>query len=124
MTTVPVPQVVAIAIAASSARSVSHGPGSRLPSQACAAGRALTTSGAPDVAIVPLSISREIGGQQREAVRRVAEQVAVDQYRRDVARHVVAQARLAQQRLRRTRPGRRRSSAAWRRGAAEEADEA
>ena len=57
MTTVPVPYVAAIAIAVSSARSVSHGPGSRPPSQVCAAGRELTIAGAPSLAIAPFSIS-------------------------------------------------------------------
>ena len=57
MTTVPVPQVAAIAAARSSARSVSHGPGSRPPSQVSVAGRALTTVGAPSFAIVPFCSS-------------------------------------------------------------------
>ncbi len=57
MTTVPVPCVAAIAAAASSARSVSHVPGSRPPSHVCAAARALTIDGSPDFAIEPDSIS-------------------------------------------------------------------
>ena len=55
--TVPVPQAAAISAAASSARSVSHGPGSRRPSQVCAEGCAATTSGAPSLAIAPFSSS-------------------------------------------------------------------
>ena len=57
MTTVPVPQVAAIVAAASSARNVSHGPGSRPPSHVCAAGREWTIVGSPDFAIDPFSIS-------------------------------------------------------------------
>lgn len=57
MTTVPVPCVAAIVAAASSARSVSQGPGSRLPSQVSTAGRELTTEGAPAFAIDPFSSS-------------------------------------------------------------------
>ena len=57
MTTVPVPLSAAILAATSSARSVSHGPGSRRPSHVCAAGRSLTISGSPDRVIVPRSIS-------------------------------------------------------------------
>ena len=82
----------AIAAAASSARSVSQGPGSRPPSHACAAGRELTRAARPTFAIEPFSISPRYGGEQREAVRGVAEQVAVDEDRRDVARDVVAHA--------------------------------
>ena len=51
MTMLPVPQTRAIAVARSSARSVSQGPGRRLPSQLSAAGRRLSTSGSPDLAI-------------------------------------------------------------------------
>jgi hypothetical protein len=57
MTTVPVPLVAAMLAAVSSARSVNQGPGKRRPSQVCAAGRALTTSGAPVFVIAPFSIS-------------------------------------------------------------------
>ena len=57
MTTVPVPCSPAIAVARSSARSVSQGPGNRRPSQVSAAPRALTIVGSPAVCIVPFSIS-------------------------------------------------------------------
>jgi len=57
MTTVPVPALFAIRIAVSSARNVSQGPGNLRPSQVSAAGRRLTTSGAPSRAIAPFSIS-------------------------------------------------------------------
>src|SRR4051812_30369113 len=53
MTIVPVPQVSAIFAAASSARSVNHGPGSRPPSHVCVAGVELTTLGAPALVIDP-----------------------------------------------------------------------
>ena len=53
ITTVPLPHWDAIDIAASSARRVSHGPGSRRPSQAWVAARAPVTSGSPAAAIVP-----------------------------------------------------------------------
>ena len=45
ITTVPLPQLLAIAIAASIARSTSHGPGSRWPSQVCTAAREATSVG-------------------------------------------------------------------------------
>ena len=92
ITTVPVPCVDAIAIAASSARSVSQGPGSRWPSQVCAAGSALTTVGLAVLRHRALRELVEVRRGEREAVRRVAEQVAVDEHVGDVARHVVAHA--------------------------------
>ena len=92
MTTVPVPCVAAIAAAASSARSVSHGPGRRPPSHVCAAGRELTTVGAPVFRHRALLDLAEVGREQRESVRRVAEQIAGDEHVGDVACDVGAHA--------------------------------
>ena len=98
----PVPQSRAIAVARSSARSVSHGPGRRLPSHISAAARALRTSGAPLLVMLAVGDLVQVRRQQREPVRRVSEQVAVDEDRRDVGGDVVANAGTLEQRLRKT----------------------
>ena len=82
MTTVPVPYVAAIAAAASSARSVSHGPGQplavpRLRRRARVDDRRLARL--RHRALLDLG---EIGREQREAVRRVAEEIAGRRARR------------------------------------------
>ena len=115
MTTVPVPSLCAI-VAASNARSVSHQSRGRRCRPTCRHRRALVTR-------VRLPSSwrlcrfRRDRRQQRETVRRVAEQVAVDQHHRDVACDVVAQPARAARRHRTAdsfaRSGARSAAKAW-----------
>ncbi len=80
------------ASAASIARTTSHGPGSRRPSQHSAPPRSESTSGAPARVMLPRGERLEIGRGERQPVGGVAEQIALDQDLRDGPRPVVRRA--------------------------------
>ena len=70
--------------AVSSARNVSHGPGSRRPSHNCAAGRELRIVGRAGLRHGALLDFDKIGREQRKPVRRMAEKVGFDQHGGDI----------------------------------------
>ena len=92
--------------AASSARSVSHGPGSRCPSHVCATVARVDDRRLARLRHPPLRELVEITAQQRQPVRRVPHQVAVDQHGGDIGA-MSSRTPIAQQQLDRVRAERR-----------------
>ena len=106
MTTVPVPCIPAIASAVSSARHREPGARQPLPVPCLRDGCRVDDCRRARLRHSPLRELVEIVGEQRQTVRRVSHQVAVDQHGADIGGDVVAHAD-PQQQLDRVRAERR-----------------